>query len=224
MLGVPYSTYDCINFIKAVIRQASGGDKRYTTAGTNSLWRSKDLVQRWENLVNPVQGMLAFKASGEDVHHVGLVTGKRTVLHSSSAKGCVVETDLLNGQWHYLAKHRLIALEAEQMESSVQTGNTAIVATEHSGLRLRSRPETGVVLAEIPKGTVVEVLEDGTWPKVAYNGRVGYVSGAYLDRGQQKTADNGSNAVESGAAYTTLISAEDGRTVMLVGQWRIGND
>ena len=40
LIGTPYSELDCINLIKKVIRTAPGGDKKYTTAGTNDLWNS----------------------------------------------------------------------------------------------------------------------------------------------------------------------------------------
>ena len=42
LIGTPYSELDCINLIKKVIRTAPGGDKNYTTAGTNDLWNSFD--------------------------------------------------------------------------------------------------------------------------------------------------------------------------------------
>ena len=37
MIGTAYSELDCINLVKKVIRTAPGGDKNYTTAGTNDL-------------------------------------------------------------------------------------------------------------------------------------------------------------------------------------------
>ena len=234
MMGTPYSTYDCINFIKAILRKAQGGEKKYQTAGTNTLWRSRDLVSRQENLNHPVPGMLAFKASGADVHHVGLVTGPTTVIHSSSAKGCVVETYLLNGQWTYLARHRLIEPEeGGNMEDrglpDIGTGQSAaIVATETTGLRLRAKPVNGSVLMEIPKGAQVEILEDGEWPRVSYQGRTGYVSGQYLMRTAQRTggvetAAEGTEWTGSSLSTTTLIS-EDGQIVSLMGVWRVAVD
>ena len=39
LIGTAYSELDCI---KKVIRTCAGGDKRYTTAGTNELWNSFD--------------------------------------------------------------------------------------------------------------------------------------------------------------------------------------
>ena len=62
--------------------------------------------------------MLAFKRSGNDVHHVGLVTGEGTVIHSSSAAGRVVETEL-DDSWHMLAVHRYIEVSETQKVESV---------------------------------------------------------------------------------------------------------
>jgi len=121
LLGTPYKELDCINLIKKVIRTAPGGVAKYTTAGTNSLWKShsmskkyRDLTWRQEGLTGACAGMLAFKRSGEDVHHVGLVTACGTVIHSSSTLGCVAETELSQTQgWNLLAVHRYIRPEEE---------------------------------------------------------------------------------------------------------------
>ena len=115
LLGTPYTEMDCINLIKAVIRRSPGGVPVYTTAGTSTLWNSytavpeyPDLIWRQEGTTYGVRaGMLAFKRSGTDVHHVGLVTFDGTVVHSSSAQGMVVETPL-DGSWNLLGIHRYI--------------------------------------------------------------------------------------------------------------------
>ena len=121
LVGTPYREMDCINLIKRVIRTAAGGVIGYTTAGTNSLWKSyemaakyKDLTLRREGIAGARAGMLAFKRRGSDVHHVGLVTGEGTVIHASSAYGETVETllDAADG-WNLLAVHRYIEVEEE---------------------------------------------------------------------------------------------------------------
>ena len=52
-----------------------------------------------------------------------------------------------------------------------------------SSLRLREEPNTScATLASIPKGTKLEVLaQEGIWYKVSYDGKVGYVSGTYVE-------------------------------------------
>ena len=116
-LGTPYAQMDCIALIRAVIRSAPGGEADYRCEGTNWLWDSisnskkyRHLTWRQESLHDARAGMLAFKADGADVHHVGLVTGEGTVIHASSAYGRTVETALAREEgWTYLARHRAIA-------------------------------------------------------------------------------------------------------------------
>ena len=120
LIGTPYSELDCINLIKKVIRTAPGGDKRYTTAGTNDLWNSdsksakyRDLTWKQEGISGAKAGMLAFMGVGTgDVNHTGLVTERGTVIHSSKSRECVVETEITDKSlWNGLGKHRMIAVE-----------------------------------------------------------------------------------------------------------------
>lgn len=195
LLGTSYDELDCINFIKAIIRGAPGGVKGYTTAGTNSLWRSyeasakyRDLTWRQEGIAGAQAGMLAFKRSGSDVHHVGLCTGEGTVLHSSSALGKVVETDLAGGQWALLAIHRYIAVSDQigtgEEDEPMSVLYQALVNTERDPLRVRAFPITGEIVGRVPRGRTVDVLVDGEngWPYIRYGELVGYASGDYLTR------------------------------------------
>ena len=107
---------DCIALIRDVIKRSAGGVKDYRCEGTNWLWRSinksgkyRHLIWRQEGIEGARGGMLAFKRSGDDIHHVGLVTDKGTVIHSSSVSGCVIETPL-DSSWHLLGQHRYIAV------------------------------------------------------------------------------------------------------------------
>jgi len=120
LIGTAYSELDCINLIKKVIRTCAGGDKRYTTAGTNELWNSFDSAPKYRHLIwrqagisGAKPGMLAFMGVGTgDVSHIGLVTEQGTVIHSSKSRGGVVETALTekNG-WNGLGVHRMIGVE-----------------------------------------------------------------------------------------------------------------
>lgn len=143
LIGTPYGELDCINLIKKVIRTAPGGVKNYTTAGTNSLWKSylmskkyKDLIWRQEGLEGARAGMLVFKATGDDVHHVGIVTEQGTVVHASSIKGYTTETPLVEEDgWMLIAIHRYIdpaqaavTITAEEAhEQQAEAGQVTIV-------------------------------------------------------------------------------------------------
>ena len=140
LIGTPYKELDCINLIKKVIRTAPGGVGNYTTAGTNSLWKSltmskkyRDLTWRGEGIGGACAGMLAFKREGSDVHHVGLVTGEGTVIHSSSGYGEVVET-ALDKTWHLLGVHRYIRVAPEGGEAENKPMDACADAVQHSGL------------------------------------------------------------------------------------------
>ena len=71
LIGTPYSELDCINLIKRVISTAPGGVPGYTTAGTNTLWKSydmsakyRDLIWRQEGIQGARAGMLALVKTG----------------------------------------------------------------------------------------------------------------------------------------------------------------
>ena len=194
LIGTPYAQLDCINLIKRIIRTAPGGVPGYTTAGTNTLWKSatasakyRDLTRTQEGITGARAGMLAFKRSGENVHHVGLVTGDGTVIHSSSAAGKVVETKL-DGSWQLLAVHRYIealppggSLVDETEDTQMEAYKMKVVA---SSLNVRNEPGIGGDrIGRLSEGAVVTVqaeMENG-WKYITYgDGALGYVDGSYL--------------------------------------------
>ena len=232
MIGTPYSRVDCIGLIKWIIRQAPGGVTSYTTAGTNSLWKSydmsakyRDLTWRQEGIQGAQAGMLAFKRNGEDVHHVGLVTGDGTVVHSSSAKGQVVET-ALDGGWKLLAIHRYIeAAGAAGMEDNVNVLYQAVVSTQSGALNVRDAPDGGRI-GSLPKGTTVDVLAEPAqgWTFVRYGSLMGYVSSAYLARIEATDAVEIAPGTVAEAVEATTLMREDGTCVTLLGKWRVAED
>lgn len=201
LLGTPYAELDCINLIKKVIRNAPGGVKGYTTAGTNALWDSydmsakyRDLTWRQTGLAGAQAGMLAFKAKGEDYHHIGIVTDEETVIHSSSAQGGrgVVETPLTSAEgWTHLAKHRYIEVQEggeKPQEDSMESYKAIVVLNDPaSSLNVRNEPgKGGDIINKLFHGqsvTVQAAYENG-WAFVTYgdSGKSGYVSMDYIVR------------------------------------------
>lgn len=204
LLGTPYSEIDCIGLIVRVIRTAPGGVGAYRCQGTNWLWRSidnsakyRDLTWRQEGIAVAQAGMLAFKRRSRDVHHVGLVTGDGTVIHSSSAAGKVVETKL-DDTWQLLAVHRYIEVQElpkaaaptapsgaslgdETEDTRMEAYKMKVVA---SSLNVRDEPDVkGRRIGRLSEGAVVTVqaeMENG-WKYVTYgDGALGYVDGSYL--------------------------------------------
>lgn len=240
LIGTPYAQLDCIGLIVRVIRTAPGGDPAYRTAGTNTLWRSyelagkyRDLTWRQEGIQGARTGMLAFKRRAEDIHHVGLVTGEGTVIHSSSARGQVVET-ALDTSWHLLAVHRDIEVDAASVETeeNMSVLYQAVVNTARDPLNVRDSPNaSGRKIGELPRGATVDVLAEPCegWLYVRGNGVTGYASAAYLARVAYVGAEDGDDA-HSGASseaaeepYTT-IRREDGTTIRLAGRWCVAED
>ena len=195
LIGTAYSEMDCINLIKKVIRTCAGGDKRYTTAGTNELWNSFDSVPKYRHLIwrqagisGAKPGMLAFMGVGTgDVSHTGLVTEQGTVIHSSKSRGGVVETALTaKAGWNGLGAHRMIAVgevDGDKSADEEQTENSAegevVTVCAQGGLRMRKKPR-GRYMKMILDGTRLVVLEEkGGWLRVEYRGYTGWVSGEY---------------------------------------------
>ena len=187
LIGTAYSELDCINLIKKVIRTSAGGDKHYTTAGTNALWdsdskcgRYRDLTWKQTGISGAKSGMLAFMGVGTgDVSHTGLVTERGTVIHSSKSRGGVVETALTaKAGWNGLGVHRMI--EVAENAGAVPTG-TAYIVCAQKGLRMRKRPDVrGEYMQMLPDGAVIVALKTRAgWIKTTYKGYTGWVSGEY---------------------------------------------
>lgn len=235
LIGTPYSELDCINLIKRVIRTAPGGVPWYTTAGTNALWASyiasdkyRDIIWRQEGIAGSRAGMLALKKHGGDVHHVGLVTERGTVIHSSSARGCVVETPL-DESWQLLAVHRYIeAASAAETEDAMSVLYRAVVNTARDPLNVRDGPDAnGRKIGELPRGTTVDVLAEPCegWLYVRADALNGYASAAYLARVEYISAgQEPSESTEAGVEPYTTIRREDGATIRLYGRWRVLED
>lgn len=71
----------------------------------------------------------------------------------------------------------------ENDDTTIYEPAKTYVKIKVSSLRLREEPNTScATLASIPKGTKLEVIEKvDIWYKVSYNGKVGYVSGTYVE-------------------------------------------
>ena len=228
LIGTPYSELDCIGLVVRVIRTTPGGKADYRTAGTNTLWRSylssakyRDLTWRQEGLAGALAGMLAFKKNGGDVHHVGLVTCEGTVIHSSSAKGEVVET-ALDDTWQLLAVHRYIdarpsgaSIEDEAEETQMTPYKMQVVA---SSLNVRNEPGVGGTrIGRLSEGAVVTVqaeMENG-WKYVSYgDSGSGYVDGSYLGAYVEPTVPEAPKITIIDSANNHFVPVGDFRVIV----------
>ena len=246
LIGTPYDKLDCINLIKKVIRTAPGGDKNYTTAGTNELWNSFDSVPKYRHLIwrqtgisGTKPGMLAFMGVGTgDVSHTGLVTERGTVIHSSKSRGCVVETELTEKRgWNGLGKHRMIGVDysergkAEVSEVEKIFGNATVNIT--SGyLNIREGASTrSKVIAKAENGERVNIIREAGGTGWVFgkleNGVAGYMAGEYLvedESAEEKSTNAEEKAENADEATTTSLRRSDGVYVTLAGKWTIAED
>lgn len=238
LIGTPYSELDCINLIKKVIRTAPGGDKRYTTAGTNELWNSFDSVPKYRHLIwrqtgisGAKPGMLAFMGVGTgDVDHTGLVTERGTVIHSSKSRGCVVETELTekNG-WNGLGKHRMIAVCDDNAEGGDTMFGNATVKTQTAGSYVNLREGASAraaVIGKVYDGERVNVLREagaGWIYGKMQAGAEGYMSADYIVE-DAPGADDAEDGDGEEIASTTTLTDGNGAYVTLVGRWKVTND
>lgn len=236
LIGTAYSELDCINLIKKVIRTAPGGDKNYTTAGTNELWNSFDSVPKYRHLIwrqtgisGAKAGMLAFMGVGTgDVDHTGLVTERGTVIHSSKSRGCVVETELTEKHgWNGLGKHRMIAVQDDNAEGGETMFGNATVKTQTAGsyVNLRGADSTkSKVIGKVHDGERVDVVchfETGWYLVKTQTGADGCVSADYV----VKDAPGTDSAEDDGEApNTTTMRRSDGVYITLAGKWTIAED
>ena len=238
LIGTSYETLDCINIIKKVIRTAPGGDKRYTTAGTNELWNSFDSMPKYRHLIwrqsgisGAKPGMLAFMGVGTgDVSHTGLVTECGTVIHSSKSRGGVVETALTEkAGWNGLGKHRMIAVYDDNEEGGDTMFGNATVKTQKAGsyVNLREGASTrAAVIGKVYDGERVNVLREagaGWIYGKTQAGTEGYMSADYI----VEDAPGADDADEGGGeeiASTTTLTDGNGAYVTLVGRWKVTND
>ena len=239
LIGTSYETLDCINLIKKVIRTCAGGDKRYTTAGTNALWDSdskrgkyRDLTWKQAGISGAKPGMLAFMGVGTgDVSHTGLVTERGTVIHSSKSRGGVVETALTekNG-WNGLGVHRMIEVDyteggkAEVSDTEKIFGNATVSIT--SGyLNIREGASTrSKVIAKAENGARVNITREAGSTGWVFgglaSGEAGYMSSEYLVDDAPESSDQG----ETGEQITTTLRRSDGVYITLSGAWALAED
>lgn len=236
LIGTPYSELDCINLIKKVIRAAPGGDKNYTTAGTNALWDSydktgkyRDLIWRQAGISGAKAGMLAFMGVGTgDVNHTGLVTERGTVIHSSKSRGGVVETEITDkSTWNGLGVHRMIAVRNDEKGGDTMFGNATVSVT--SGyLNIREGASTrSKVIAKAENGARVNIIREAGatgWVFGALaSGEAGYMSSEYLvEDAPPESGDQGETSGE--APTTTTLRRNDGVYITLAGKWTIAED
>ena len=150
------------------------------------------------------QGMAVFKWNPNtpakfddglgDFQHIGLVVSANPlrIIHASSAAGCVT-TDTNLGKWAYCGWLKDVARPGEQPvipteptggdeEPMVENEFATVYADSGSTVNMRTKAKNSAALVErVPIGARVELLGTcGSWTKVKFGSRVGYMMTKFL--------------------------------------------
>lgn len=248
-IGTPYGSkpgqLDCINLIKDIIRNCPGGQKKYTDAGTASLWASynssgkyKHLVMRKENTDGARAGMLIFKGQplGRDgqPHHVGIVTEIGTVVHASSTMGAVVETPIeaswtLLGVSRYIEDSTTVPQNQEDTMEAPKTPYRAIVTGPegaHDVFLRRGPGKDCDWFQRVPIGAEITVISEfPDWAFIQWDTYTGYMAAEFIrPEPEEDAGEDPADNLPAGWFEDPSFVSESGSVIKLVGRWRIAMD
>lgn len=208
-LGVSYGIMDCQAFVERCMADCglkvdlAGSNAWYRKMS----WKGSPEECRKKFGYIPVGAFLfihAFDGGEEDrgyhdglgnASHIGIKTGRgEGAIHSSQSRGCVCQSKFkdktIRGGWNCIGLWKMIdygdkinGLLGGPEDEAVNTMKRAIVRSENGlGVNLRAQKSTGSeLLAKIPEGTTLDVLEEGErWCRVSWGGRTGYAMSEFL--------------------------------------------
>ena len=130
-----------------------------------------------------------------DFQHIGLVTSVNPlrIVHASSAAGCVT-TDTKLGKWAYWGWLKNVAktdaapvIQPETIDEGDEdpmatTEFATVIADSGSTVNMRTKAKSTAALVErVPLGARVEILGTcGSWTKVKFGSRTGYMMSQFL--------------------------------------------
>lgn len=153
-------------------------------------------------------------------------------IHSSQSRGAVCTSNFkdktIRGGWNRIGLWDRIDY-GEAINAKLHSGNTpsedttpdaepvmgTVFASSGTTVKLRQRPSTGCGLYwDVPIGETVEVLKQGDWDRVAWNGRTGYMRHEFVHIGKtMATIEPETTVIETPLLAT--VWAEDGNTVKM---------
>ena len=129
-----------------------------------------------------------------DYYHVGVVTATSPLeITHCTGPGIVRDTKL--GKWVYRGRLKKVDYDGtEVVETMVQTAK--VTAASGSAVKMRSKPSASDRLYwEVPVGAEVQVAEvTGSWEKVRYGDRTGYMMTDFLALDAQEPPEVGGTA------------------------------
>ena len=204
-------TCDCIGLVIGAIRRAGGS---WTgTHGSNyaARYEMRELLPVTD-AVELCLGDVVYKArtpgqagyalperykndpDQRDYYHVGVVTATSPLeITHCTGPGIVRDTKL--GKWVYRGRLKKVDYDGtEVVETMVQTAK--VTAASGSAVKMRSKPSASDRLYwEVPVGAEVQVAEvTGSWAKVRYGDRTGYMMTDFLALDAQEPPEVGGTA------------------------------
>ena len=218
-------TCDCVGLIIGAIRRAGGSWTGIHGSNYAARYEMRELLPVTD-AVELNLGDLVYKArtpgqtgyalperyqtdpDKRDYYHVGVVTSVSPLeITHCTTPGMARDTKL--GKWSYRGRLKTVDYEeTEAMEPMAQTAK--VTAASGSTVKLRSSPSaTDALYWEVPVGATVQVAEvAGSWAKVRYGGRTGYMMTTFLDLAGQAAPDTGEAAeTEPGEELITVQRA-----------------
>ena len=137
------------------------------------------------------RGGSSFNGDYTDYYHVGVVTclNPLEITHCTSPGPIVRDNSL--GKWAYGGKLKGVDYNATEPEKEVGAMVTLKGGNESAPLNMRASRDThSALLAQIPQGTEVELLDAGeTWSRIKYDGKTGFVLTKFVQSGTDDHAD-----------------------------------
>ena len=153
-------------------------------------------------------------------------------IHSSQSRGAVCTSNFkdktIRGGWNRIGLWDRIDY-GEAINAKLRSGHTpsedttpdtepvmgTVFASSGTTVKLRQRPSTGCGLYwDVPIGETVEVLKQGDWDRVTWNGRTGYMRHEFVHIGEtMATIEPEATVVETPLLAT--VWAEEGNTVKM---------
>ena len=182
---------DCSGLFAWAFKQLGGK----IAHGSNSIWSdyltSRGTLSGGKRTDGQVlkPGTAVFTSNDEGRHnHIGLFTGDGTVIEAMGAKDGVTTTRISNKKWTHWGELKNVRYDADG--DNHEKGGSGMFATvvlpqDASGntVNMRERADRGSsVIARVPVGATVEVLEDrSTWCQIEFGGQVGWMMSNYLE-------------------------------------------
>ena len=195
-------TCDCVGLAIGAYRRAGGNYK----GGHGSNWSARNEMQTMGSAFKMEVGAVVYKAylpgqkgwnlpqayanhpDQNDYYHVGVVISVTPlqIMHctkSATVDGITIDTKI--GVWRYGGRWDGISYDNIIEEDPIVAepiGKAVVVAKTGTTVRMREQANgTSTVIAHVPLGTIVDVMEStGDWQKIRNGSVVGWMMTAFL--------------------------------------------